>query len=246
MVPARFRNRRAIRRERSEARPTSSPPARPSAARHGTRVGQSSGHRRPSSGLRCDWQRSGLGTESWPRAVRQGIRTKRITTNCPSTLHPTPSATLAPIAFFSAQSQLTSAQIDTRTPSKLNRLTPGPSSSFNMQATMSPVPIPIFPHSAGAQTAIAAGGAASNIGAPFLRQSSMASLATPSAQRLVRHTTAPEPRTYTPHPSRNKRKASFHELSPEVAERPSKRPKIEQTSSGTVAIHIAEGGSPQN
>ena len=74
----------------------------------------------------------------------------------------------------------------------------------------------------------------------------MASLSAPSTQRLVRHATAPEPRTYTPHPSGNKRKASFHELSPEVAERPPKRPKIEQTSPGTVAIHVAEGGSPRN
>ena len=74
----------------------------------------------------------------------------------------------------------------------------------------------------------------------------MASLSAPSSSRLVRQATAPEPRTYTPHPSKNKRKASFHELSPEVAERPSKRPKIEQTSSGTVAIHVAEGGSRRN
>ena len=160
-------------------------------------------------------------------------------------LHPTPAAALALIAFYNTQSQPTSAQINTRTPSKHTRPAQGPSSSFNMLA-MSPIPIPMLPHSAGAQTTIAAGSTASNLVAPLLRQPTTPLLHAPAPQRLVRHATAPEPRAYTAHPSRNKRKASFHELSPEVAERPSKRPKIEQANSGTVAIHVVMGGSSRN
>jgi hypothetical protein len=161
-------------------------------------------------------------------------------------LHPTPSAALGRIAFCSAQSQPSSARVNTRTLHHLTCLAQGLSQSLNMQATMSPVPIPMLPHSAGAPTTMATRNTLSNFGVPLLRQSLTASLHAPSSQRLARHATAPEPRAYTPHPSRRKRKASFHELSPEVAERPSKRPKIEHTASGTVAIHVAVGGSSRN
>src|SRR5258706_13477866 len=115
-----------------------------------------------------------------------------------------------------------------------------------MPATMSPVLIPMLPHSAGAQTAVAARSTEPNLVAPLLKRPLSPSLHAPARQRLVRHATAPEPRAYTPHPSGNKRKASFHELSPEVAERPSKRPKIEKDNSGTVAIHVEVGGSSRN
>ena len=180
--------------------------------------------------------------------ARQALRSKRIITHCPSNLHPTPSTALRLIASYSAQSQPASTRINTRTPSKVTCPAQGPSPSLKMQATMSPVPVPIpmLLRASGAQTTIAAGNIASNFGASLLRGPSTPSLLAPSRQRLVRHATAPEPRVYTPHPSRNKRKASFHELSPEVAERPAKRPKIEQSHSGTVAIHVAAGGSPQN
>lgn len=176
--------------------------------------------------------------------LRRGKRTNRITTNLSINLHPTPSAALALIAIYGAKSQPTGAQINTRTSFKDIRLVQGPS-SFNMQATMSPVPFPMSAHLASAQTTLATGSAAYNLRAPLLRHPSTPSLRAPT-QKLVRHATAPEPRAYTPHPSRNKRKASFSELSPEVAERPSKRPKIERTNSGTVANHVAMGGSSRN
>jgi hypothetical protein len=179
--------------------------------------------------------------DSW-----RGMRTKRITTNSVHQLAPDSFPTLALIAIYSTQSQPASAQVNTRTPSKYTRPVQGSSLSFNMQATMSPIPIPMLPHLDGVQTALAAGSTASNLVAPLLRQPSAPSLHAPAPQRLVRHATAPEPRAHTPHPSRNKRKASFHELSPEIAERPSKRPKIEQDISGTVAIHIVVGGSSRN
>ena len=50
---------------------------------------------------------------------------------------------------------------------------------------------------------------------------------------------APSFHPYTTHHSAIKRKAAFHELSPEVAERPSKRLKMEQDNSGTMTIRSA-------
>ena len=174
------------------------------------------------------------------------MRTERIRNKPFINLHPTPSASLALIAFCSAQShQQALRSIQEHLPSILAPHN-APSSSFNMQATMSHAPIPMLPHSAGAQSARAVRSPAPNVVAPPLRRPSAPSIHAPAPQKLVRHATAPEPHTYTPHPSRNKRKASFHELSPEVAERPSKRPKIEQDKSGKVAIHVDVGGSSRN
>jgi len=184
------------------------------------------------------------------RQARHEARTKgiRITTKPSINLHPTPSAPLALIAFCGAQSHQQVPRSIQELPTSVLPPAQRPSSSFNMQATMSPVPfpIPMLPHSPGPQTATASRIPVSNLVAPLLRQPSGPSLHAPAPQRLVRHATAPEPRTCTPHPSRNKRKASFHELSPEVAERPSKRPKIDQDNSGRVAIHVGVGGSSQN
>jgi len=74
----------------------------------------------------------------------------------------------------------------------------------------------------------------------ILTQATMSPAPVPAPQRLVWHATAPEPCTY---PSRNKRKAEF---SPEVAEQPSKRPKVDQNDSGRVTIHIEVSRSSQN
>lgn len=180
------------------------------------------------------------------RRGRRGMRTKRITTNSVHQLAPDPICTPRSDCLLQRAESLASAQIHTRTPSQPTHPARRPSSSFNMQATMSPASIPMLPHSARAQTAIATRSTVPNLVAPLLRRPLSPSLHTPAPQRLVRHATAPEPRAYTPHPSGNKRKASFHELSPEVAERPSKRPKIEQANSGTVAIHVEVGGSSRN
>lgn len=181
----------------------------------------------------------------------RGMRTKRIRTNSAHQLAPDPLCVPRSDCLLQHAESLASAQIHTRAPSEHTRRLQRPSSSFNMQATMTPVSIPMLPHSAGAQTAMAARSIVPNLVAPLLSRPSAPSLHAPSfhaptPQRLVRHATAPEPRAYMPHPSGNKRKASFHELSPEVAERPSKRPKIEQDNSGTVAIHVRVGGSSRN
>ena len=176
----------------------------------------------------------------------RGMRTKRIRTNSVHQLAPDPLCIPRSDCLLQHAESLASAQIHTRTPSEHTRRAQRPSSSFNMQATMTPVSIPMLPHSAGAQTAIATRSTVPNLVAPLLSRPSAPSLHAPTPQRLVRHATAPEPRAYTPHPSGNKRKASFHELSPEVAERPSKRPKIDQDNSGTVAIHVGVGGSSRN
>jgi hypothetical protein len=165
---------------------------------------------------------------------------------------------LAPDSFCSPRSDcllqhaesLASTQINTRTPDEHSPPAQRPSSSFNMQTAMSPVPVPIpipmLPRSAGAQTAMATRSSVRSLVAPLLRRPSAPSLHAPAPQRLVRHATAPEPRACMPHPLRNKRKASFQELSPEVAERPSKRPKIDQDNSGKVANHVAVSGSSRN
>lgn len=106
-----FRYRQAIRLERSE---TDVKPASEAVKLPGTAL-VSVGHKA------CGWQSYGLGTESWPRkGARGNARYKEETDHnkVSINLHPTPSATLALIAVYSAQSQPASAQIDTRTPSK--------------------------------------------------------------------------------------------------------------------------------